>query len=231
MGQNPGMQVSTDPIADDQPADRRPTGRRSGEESAGRRPRARRGEGDRLRAEIVAAASAILAETGEPAELSLRAVARAVGVAATSIYIHFSDLGELILAVKEDMLARFGEVLDTAAAVAGDDPQQRVRARAHAYYDFGLRNPGVYQVMFSSQMVSTPNRPAYYIGRPVFERVRDDVAAALGESGPAAELAAVHLWTALHGTITLRLSRRNFPWPDLDTQLEDLIDRLLNQRR
>ncbi len=257
MGQNPGMQVTTTAQrsgperapGDATPADGAvpasaalagpvPAGvavdgpaLTGAATAAARRPRARRGEGDRLRTEIVDAASQILDETGEIGELSLRSVARAVGVAATSIYRHFRDLDQLILAAKEGFLADFGAALDTAADAAGPDPQARVRARAQAYYEYGLRNPGRYRVMFSSQTVSGLPPGVEYIGRAVFERVRDDMAVAIGEAGPAADLTAVHLWTALHGTITLRLARRNFPWPDLDDQLDDLIDRLVQPPR
>ena len=55
------------------------------------RARNRRGEGARLRDDIVAAAVALLDETGDQAAVSLRAVARRVGIAAPSIYRHFAD--------------------------------------------------------------------------------------------------------------------------------------------
>jgi AcrR family transcriptional regulator len=217
MRHNPVMQVTR---ARDEPA------ARDAATAPVRRPRARRGEGNRLRDEIVIAAGAILSETGSTADLSLRSVARAVGVAATSIYRHFADLDELVLAVKAGFLTDFGAALDAAAAAAGTDPQARVRARAQEYYEYGLRNPGRYRVMFSSQLTAH-RRPADYLGRAVFEHVRADIVAATGDASPAADLTAVHLWTALHGTVTLRLARRNFPWPELDSQLDDLIDRLL----
>ena len=192
---------------------------------AGRRPRSRRGEGDRLRTEIVEAASTMLAESGETAELSLRSVARTVGVAATSIYRHFADLDALIFAVKVNFLSDFGAALDAAADAAGPDPYRRVRARAQAYYEYGLQNPGRYRVMFASPLVTSP-APGRFIGEEVLQRVREDVEAATGEPDRAA-MTAIQLWTALHGTVTLRVVRRNFPWPDLDIQLDDLIDRLV----
>lgn len=192
-----------------------------------RRPRARRGEGSRLREEIVAAAAGMLAASGETADLSLRSVARSVGVAATSIYPHFRDLDRLILAVKQVFLTEFGEALEAAARAAGERPSDRVRARTRAYYDYGMRNPGRYKVMFSSQPLNLAFGPDDYPGREVFARVRDDVAAATGETGAAADLTATHLWTAIHGIVTLRLVRPRFPWPDLDVELDDLIGRLL----
>lgn len=195
--------------------------------AAGRRQRARRGEGERLRAEIVDAASRMLAESGEVGELSLRAVARAVGVATTSIYLHYRDLDELVAAVKIRYFEEFGAVLQAASAAAGDDPRDRVRASAHTYVRYGLEHWGEYWVMFSSEMVPSHLVPDNtYIGQELFEGFSDLVANAIGPHQDAT-LVATHIWTALHGIVTLRTVRSRFPWPDLDRQLDDLVDRLL----
>jgi len=197
------------------------------ESPAGRRRKARRGEGDRLRIEIVDAASRLLATTGEVGELSLRSVAREVGVATTSIYLHFRNLDELVLAVKIRYFDEFGETLDAAAMSAGEDMLSRVRARAHAYIRYGLEHRGRYRVLFTSEML-----PAHLVGEAtligveVFDAVRDEIAEVVGPDEDAS-LLAVHFWTALHGIVTLRTVRQRFPWPDLDHEVNDLINRLL----
>ncbi|GIH14522.1 TetR/AcrR family transcriptional regulator [Rugosimonospora africana] len=193
----------------------------------GRRRRARRGEGERLREEIVTAASRMLAETGEVGELSLRSVAREVGVATTSIYLHFPSLDELVLAVKTRYFDEFGEALAAAAGQAGDAPLARVRASAHRYVRYGLENRGRYLTMFASESLPPHLLPAVgFVGRDQFEAVRDEVAALTGPEQDA-DMLAIHLWTALHGIVTLRAMRPAFPWPDLDRQIDSLIDRLL----
>jgi AcrR family transcriptional regulator len=194
---------------------------------AERRRRARRGDGDRLRTEIVDAASRILAATGEVGELSLRAVAREVGVATTSIYLHFKNLDELILAVKVRYLDEFAVALDSSADSVGPDPVLRVRARAHAYVRYGLEHRCRYQVMFSSKMLPMQTVPdAVPLGLALFNTVRDEIAAAMGP-GQDAEMLGVHVWTALHGSVMLRESRRNFPWPEMTAEVDSLISYLL----
>jgi AcrR family transcriptional regulator len=64
--------------------------------AANRRPRLPRGEGRRLRGEIMAAAERLLIDTGSQEAVSIRAVADAVGVTPPSIYRHFADKSELI---------------------------------------------------------------------------------------------------------------------------------------
>jgi AcrR family transcriptional regulator len=195
--------------------------------TAGRRQRARRGQGDRLRAEIVDAASRMLGESGEVGELSLRAVAREVGVAATSIYLHFRSMEELVKEVKLRYFEDFGAVLQAASEAAGEVPRDRVRASVHAYVRYGLEHPGEYAVMFSSEMLpSHLLSDSHFIGQDLFEAFSGQVATAVGPDQDASMLA-THIWTALHGIVTLRAARRRFPWPDLDRQLDDLVDRLL----
>src|SRR5438270_1431401 len=73
----------------------------SGSPNGGRRRRARRGEGHRLRGEIIAAASGLLADLGDPNQLSMRAVAAASRVTTPSIYRNFADKQALLAAVLE----------------------------------------------------------------------------------------------------------------------------------
>src|SRR5579859_429691 len=86
--------------------------------SAGvRRRRNRRGQGERLRDEVIAAAGALLAESGDAGRLSLRGVAKQVGIAPTSVYLHFPDVEHLVAAVVAQACAELGDAL----AAAGRD--------------------------------------------------------------------------------------------------------------
>ena len=89
------------------------------------RRRNRRGEGDRLREEIVTAASQMIAEAGDDSALTLRGVARRVGIAAPSIYRHFTDVDELKMAVVKHSFTEFALARD-AASRDGDAPAARL---------------------------------------------------------------------------------------------------------
>ena len=92
------------------------------------RQRARKGEGELLREEILEATERLLLETGSEELVSIRAVARATGVTAPSIYRHFEDKTHLLFEVCARHFAMLDEVLQ--AAMAGiDDPLLAMRAR------------------------------------------------------------------------------------------------------
>src|SRR3954447_9534225 len=107
--------------------------------AAGRR-RNPRGQGERLRAEILAAATRMLDELGDDEALSLRAVAREIGVAAPSVYLHFADRDALVYAVLErchdDLVATVDKGQSTAA-----DPAGQLREHTMHHVEWALRHP------------------------------------------------------------------------------------------
>src|SRR5262249_28175430 len=137
------------------------------------RRRNRRGEGDRLREEIITAASQMIGEAGDDTALTLRGVARRVGIAAPSIYRHFTDVDELKMAVVRRAFAEFARARD-AASGDGDDPAARLLARCRAYIGFALANPGPYRYLFSQHApTGDPERPP--VDLPVFQALAESV--------------------------------------------------------
>jgi AcrR family transcriptional regulator len=198
------------------------------------RTRNRRGEGARLREEIVDAASELLEQSGSEAAITLRAVARQVGISAPSIYPHFADPEEILHAV----LARAFDALlaRLRAAVRGDeDPVARLRAVVRAYVAFAAEQPHRYRALFERRRppgAAPSKRPKTVedmVGADAFavllDAVRDCVAAGASKA-PSPLAAATELWVAVHGYLTLRVSTPEFPWLETDDVLEDLIARL-----
>ncbi len=112
------------------------------------RTRNRWGEGERLRGEILAAASRLLSELDGEDGLTIRGVARTAGIAPASIYQHFTDRAALVAGLTDHEFAR----LHTAMEAAGDrvdsgDVVGRVRAMLHASCRFAMDNPGHYRLM------------------------------------------------------------------------------------
>jgi AcrR family transcriptional regulator len=193
------------------------------------RQRNPRGQGDKLRDDIIEAASRLLADPASP-PLTLRAVAREVGVAATSVYLHFDDIASLVLAVAE---RRFGELvkLQELAVEGIVDPVERMLARCLAYCEFGLAYLGHYQVMFITQSELLAAIPVEQMpGYEVFRQLIDEVAAGTGlaPDGQEAFSTAAMIWQQLHGIVSLRISRPRFPWPPLETAVQDAVNRILD---
>ncbi|MFI5844692.1 TetR/AcrR family transcriptional regulator [Catenuloplanes sp. NPDC051500] len=185
------------------------------------RARNRRGEGGRLREEIVAAAVELLAETGDERALTLRSIARRAGIAAPSIYPHFPDQPAIMLAVVGTAFAELTEILRAAAAEA-DSPRARLEAICRTYLAYAQSHPERYRTMFGGLWVPTlesgsvTEEDLAALGKECMGLVAAALAecAAAGVSAstdPAAD--AVALWLGLHGLAHQRAVTRAFPWP------------------
>jgi AcrR family transcriptional regulator len=202
---------------------------------AGERRRNPRGQGSRLRAELLEAASEILTESHDPQQLSLRSVARKAGIAATSVYLHFADVNELTAALAERDFRQLGEAIARAYRRAGTDPGLALLAGCRAYCKYAIKNPGQYRVLFEIERPDLgPGRP-YSLDESAGRGVLEALSGAIErcrQSGAAtpegdARVVAVAVWTALHGIVSLRLSRPRFPWPPLDPLIDLTVRRLV----
>lgn len=195
------------------------------------RTRNRRGEGGRLREEIVTAAVQLLDETGDERAITLRSVARRIGIAAPSIYPHFADQPAIMLAVVHQEFADLTDNLRTAVEQAGDDPRQQLLAVCHGYLDFAQAHPERYRTMFGGLWVPDLGNSSLTVedmatlGADTMAILSDALGAcvAAGQSH-ATDVAAdaVALWLGLHGLAHQRAVTAAFPWP------KDIADRLIN---
>lgn len=188
------------------------------------RPRARKGDGDRLREEILEATERLLLETGSEDAVSIRAVAKATGVTPPSIYRHFADKDHLLF----EACSRVFNLLDEAleAAMQGiDDPVEAMAARGRAYVRFGIDHPEHYRIMFMGGAQHTPSQWEEVIHTGSFRHLMDGIQAVIdaGRMDPDTDLfeMALHIWANIHGITSLFVSRPSFPWPDRDRLVEE----------
>jgi AcrR family transcriptional regulator len=176
----------------------------------------------------VSGALALIERTGSHEAVTLRAVAREVGIAAPSIYAHFPDRDAVLMAAVMRIFDELTEVIEEGAESAGRDPVARLVAGCEAYVAFGLAHPARYGVLFSGRRIAAQDYckpvPIGPDGRPVLEfgaesfallvkSIEDCVTAgASASTDVVADATAV--WVAMHGMVTLRTSLPGFPWPD-----------------
>jgi AcrR family transcriptional regulator len=187
--------------------------------------RARRGQGERLRAEILAAAELLLIETGDQSALSIRAIAEAVGVTPPSIYRHFADRNDLLFAVCEQQFSHLHEAMEQAIEGVSD-PWERIACRGRAYMEFGLTHAEQYRIIMTSRADLTPERlvDERMMETSAFRGVVEDVQGAIDAGkirhSDNALLVATGLWMLVHGITSLLIAKPDFPWPPLD----ELVD-------
>jgi AcrR family transcriptional regulator len=194
------------------------------------RQRNRRGEGARLREEILAAATGILEETGSDEAVTLRSVARVVGIAAPSIYAHFPDREAIVNTVVDTAFEQLREVISTARAQDEADPVAALLRGCRAYVHFALERPGRYRILFGrTALPDTAPDSAVERRIGVFYGLVDSIEACVkaGRSDSTDPFTdATAIWCGMHGAVVLRIATPRFPWPPLDESIDSLVRRL-----
>ncbi len=88
--------------------------------------------------------------TGGASALSLRAVARDLGVVSSAVYRYVRSRDELLTLLVIDGYDALGDAVDSALADAGDDPIDRLRITARAVRAWGLAEPAWYGLLFGT---------------------------------------------------------------------------------
>jgi AcrR family transcriptional regulator len=101
-----------------------------------------------LRAALLESAERTLSERGA-GELSLRELARQVGVSHAAPRRHFPDKQALLDALAEDGFERLGHDLRGAMTAAGHEFDARLLAFARAYVHFATRHAALLELMFA----------------------------------------------------------------------------------
>jgi len=192
-----------------------------------RRHRARRGEGEQLREDILEAAERLLIKTGNKDAVSIRAVAKTVGVTPPSIYLHFTDKNELLFQVCQVHWGRFDAHLRNATEGI-DDPVERIAACGRAYIEFGLANPEHYRILFMSKPDEQPSHTdvdellCLFGFTRLIQAVSEAVERGQLVGDPA--LIVFHAWSLVHGLTSLLISHPDMPWPDRETLTKHLLE-------
>ncbi|MFI6731412.1 TetR/AcrR family transcriptional regulator [Nonomuraea sp. NPDC050451] len=190
------------------------------------RGRNRRGQGEQLRRDIIDATLRILNELGEDEALSLRAVAREVGIAATSVYIHFADRDALVFAALEECTRDLLRDLDRAESAAGD-PVGRLRARLLFLGTWVRDHAGLYKVLHESSLNQRTHLAfKEELAVRTTAAVQRCLDAGLAPADDAATLA-LDLRAAVHGAVSIRVNEPGLAWPPLQEQIDRFLIKLI----
>ncbi|MFC0530229.1 TetR/AcrR family transcriptional regulator [Phytohabitans kaempferiae] len=110
---------------------------------------------------------------GGPQAISLRAIARDMGMTAPAIYRYFPSLEALVVALAEDLMREVADVVAAASAAAGDDPGRQLVAMARAYRAWAVAKPVEFGLVFGA--------PVPGVGELGLECLPDDPGADLGQ--------------------------------------------------
>ena len=162
-----------------------------------------------LRAELLDTAVDQLRESGTD-DLSLRALARAIGVSQTAPYRHFADKSELLAAMATRGYRELFSSLVAAREEGGDSPAGQLLSVAYAYVDYAAENPQLFKLMFGPAVQPAARYPELREASRetlllVQEILQSGIDQGLYKSDEDVTYLANAGWSGIYGLATLRI--------------------------
>ena len=188
-----------------------------GRDNPGPTPAQRRRGRERAaaRESILSAARNLARREGWDA-VTMRRLADEIEYSANFAYSYFTGRDDILLALVRDGFTRLRDTMATASHRATSmgasssetgpsGPSAAVRRAAHAYLDFALTEPELYQLMYSLGGVRVPATDTWMEGQAIGEIITD----LLTDAGDAqAQQHVLQLWATAHGLIALHIVGR-----------------------
>lgn len=183
------------------------------------------GPGD-LKRRLMDAAIEVIAQE-DPANLSLREVARALGVSHAAPKNHFADKTALLTEIAMEGFELLRDTLGDALASA-DHIVEGLEAAGAAYVRFSVNNPGYFRVMWRNELLDQNHPRLDDAGRAAFAALTTAVQTAQSQGWAlgrqAADVAAL-AWASVHGLAQLHLDG---PLRDMDGRnIDELTARVI----
>lgn len=147
----------------------------------------------------------IIADVGIE-KLSLRDVARRLGVSHQAPYKHFANRDHILAEVVARCFDDFRHALEAARAAAPEDPRSALSALGLAYFDYARIHPLEYRLMFGTPLPDKESHPRMMASArhafALLQEVLTDMP--VSDAGaPSAALDALFVWSTIHGLATI----------------------------
>lgn len=159
-----------------------------------------------LRNALISTATEMIAESGV-ASVTVRSIAKRVGVSPAAYAYHFPDKATLLLAIATEGFRRLNEAF--APALQFENPYQRFYKLGQCYMDFALENPAHYKVMFSDHTGlghdAACDEDFITVSTEAFETLHKTVEGLLMSAGSDRNPldASMLVWSQIHGAVSL----------------------------
>lgn len=152
----------------------------------------------------------VLIESSPQGELSLRELARLVGVSANAAYRHFANKDALLAALAAEGFRRM-QAAQVQAALGATDLKTGLRQAGRAYVRFAQDHPALFRLMFGGLLANHPSEELAQAGQSAFATLQTAVAQLLGIDDLCdhrVTVSAMTAWSVVHGLSHLALDRQ-----------------------
>ncbi|MBU2604342.1 MAG: WHG domain-containing protein [Alphaproteobacteria bacterium] len=159
-------------------------------------------------------------EESSAESLSLREIAREIGVSATAIYRHFPDRDSLLSALAAEGLAQLAREQKAAGKAGG---KEGFTEMGRAYVRFAMNNPALFRLIYSSlpaaadlNCVNPEDSPGWLLRQSIANLAGPKASDAQRKAG------VLRAWALVHGLAMLILSGQIAP-KDIDQLINEVV--------
>ncbi|MGY6741400.1 MAG: TetR/AcrR family transcriptional regulator [Cecembia sp.] len=170
-------------------------------------------EKEQLRNLILDAARTLFFKYGYE-KTSIRNIADNIEYSPGIIYHYFKDKNEIFHALHREGFKNLQLEIESIVNIA--DPIGRLKAIGMKYIQFAIENPIVYELMFTleapMEYIAQEDGVSWDEGHFIFELIKRPVRESIMKGcfrGQSAEAATYMIWAALHGLVSLKISKRS----------------------
>ena len=167
--------------------------------------------GDLRSALVSETAKMVAAEGGQ--NVTIRELAKRLGVSRNAPYNHFTDKNELLCAVAEVKFYEFATILKEARHHSGDTALQQLHKMGTAYLEFSQANGAIYKLMFSDPLISESKPPSLQQAGEAAFGVLLEMLKYCQQQGvinrQPVELQGMFVWSTIHGLSSILLDRND----------------------
>lgn len=167
--------------------------------------------------EILLTATRNLMDTKGIKAVSMRTIGDMAGFSRTALYRHFENKESLLAAIVTENFAQLEEAINRAEE-PGTSPEQSLSILLTAFYEFGIKHPDHYRLMFSTRWDETRYPEIKQAAGSMFEKTAALVSrAARSEPAPDIPIQKTAVFFAfIHGLVELHLAGHNEASKGLD---------------
>lgn len=165
-----------------------------------------------LRSLILDSAKKLFIENGVE-QTTIRAIAKNIDYSVGTVYFYFKDKNEILDALHTQGFAQLGQQFSVLQNVS--DSMERLMAMGKLYIDFALKNPDMYELMFSlkapMEALHNNEHEQWDEGISAFGALKNTVNACINAgrfNGHTAEPLTYMIWSVVHGMCSLHISKR-----------------------
>lgn len=145
-----------------------------------------------------------LLDTDGIAAVTIRAIAKEVGVSHAAPVNHFRDRSALLTEIAVRQFQMIADDVEGQLANGSLSAAERVEVVPNAMFDYGLKYPNRYQLLWQRELVDHSEERIVAISDGIYDALCKEISEVLPEANFDRDTVAMALWSVIHGYLVMR---------------------------